>query len=309
MGESTSSNGIDASKFQKQLSDLARAMSHLVERELPEKMPSDRFLSADLTMLLRQSVFIVGHMWFLYAQTYEDSNPVCLPEYGFATLSGVRVLIDSLYNVIALLERPGSSRVFRADGYRQILISAHEAIKNAIDNKTIQHYNEVLKHIRLEMRSVEIAEEELIPTYASWPTIATYLNARKGEKSTTNSNFLRQFGLGLWRDYSAISHATFQGLTMVAGFYVRDRILVEDRPAMLARGRTAMSLHLVRACFLLLCIVAELQLRLQFDGARVNERIREIWSAFSDPANQSHRIGIKIFEDRYILLLRSKMQT
>jgi len=61
---------------------------------------------------------------------------------------------------------------------------------------------------------------------------------------------------------------------------MEDSIPIDERQRIGDSQPLIMSTHLSRAAAVLLCIVIELQAYFRFDddGARINERIREVWN-------------------------------
>ncbi len=192
----------------------------------------------------------------------------CLPEYGFVALPQIRVLIDCLYNAVLLLEDPvANGKKFRADGYRQLFSSISEAEQGlSNDAENDQYLQDMRSHYELSQRIDALSDEEVAK--GSWPTFSSYVK----HNDSTNAIFLRRFSFGLWKQYSAISHATFWGLTHIAPFLRRDRELPENREWFRQAGMKPLSLHLLRASYVFLCILTELEGRLQLgDHARVKQ--------------------------------------
>jgi hypothetical protein len=87
---------------------------------------------------------------------------------------------------------------------------------------------------------------------------------------------------------------------MVAPFLMRDRKSPEERQQLVDFGFSNMSLHLIRMSVVFLSILSEVQAKFAFssEGARVPERLKEIWLALS-----SHSEVKQVFESRYARLL------
>jgi len=114
-----------------------------------------------------------------------------------------------------------------------------------------------------------------------WPTLGAFAKKLgKGATSTPYQQFLKTFLYGRWREYSALAHATFEGLADKALFLTEDLIPVDSRHKIGEAHPQVMSTHLGRAAAVLLCMVTELQAHFKFDsnGARINERIHEVWN-------------------------------
>lgn len=90
---------------------------------------------------------------------------------------------------------------------------------------------------------------------------------------------LRRLTLGIWKEYSSISHASYDGLVSLFPFISRDKIPHEHRPELQDADERYISLHIARAAGLLLCVLTEIQHFWKFAGANIDKRISEIWSA------------------------------
>lgn len=67
----------------------------------------------------------------------------------------------------------------------------------------------------------------------------------------------------------------------VGSYFTEDSLPIEDREKLADAHLLIMSMHLGRAATILLCIVTELQAKFRFDddGAKINQRISEMWNA------------------------------
>ena len=59
--------------------------------------------------------------------------------------------------------------------------------------------------------------------------------------------------------------------------------------------------HIARAAAILLCILTELQAYFRFDGARINERLYEVWNALVGAPEIKD-----LYEARYAKLMRDR---
>ena len=129
-----------------------------------------------------------------------------------------------------------------------------------------------------------------------------YLSEKgSGGTLTSHQTFLKTFTYGIWREYSAMAHGGFEGLMGSAAFYMRDMQEHEFRPKMDEAYPRLMSLHIMRAAAILLCIVTELQGYFRFDVAIINARIYKIWNALM-PAF----VVKELYDERYAQLMSSK---
>ena len=100
-----------------------------------------------------------------------------------------------------------------------------------------------------------------------------------------------------------MAHGAFEGLIPVAMYYVADSMLHEDRDKLDAIFPTVFSMHIPRVAAILLCIVTELQAYFHFDddGARINQRIHEMWDALMPVFEVK-----ELYDERYSQLMKDK---
>ncbi|MGA9475931.1 MAG: hypothetical protein WBV36_25925 [Terriglobales bacterium] len=84
-------------------------------------------------------------------------------------------------------------------------------------------------------------------------------------------------------------------------YYVADSMMHEDRDKLDAIFPTVFFMHIPRVAAILLCIVTELQAYFSFDdnGARINERIHEMWTALMPVFEVK-----ELYDERYALLMK-----
>jgi hypothetical protein len=99
--------------------------------------------------------------------------------------------------------------------------------------------------------------------------------------TSPHQDFLKTFVLGPWREYSAMAHGAFDGLLPVSMYFMKDALPHEDREKVEAHYPRVLFKHIGRAAVVLLCIVTELQGYFHFDGARIGERIHQMWNALT----------------------------
>jgi hypothetical protein len=271
---------IDASTFKRPLEELAIALTNKVEREGPHLVPTPPYLVMDVGILLRHSVYTYDLLFYLNADEKRNHDSDWREAYSFSVLSVIRSMIDALYNATALLDNPGTNAYwFRASGYRQLLLGLDEdEAQYGGDPKWDAYIAESRANLRLEMRALKFDEAQVLQQ-AFWPTLGKYLQSSKGKMSTPHQIFLRTLVHGFWREYSGISHATFAGLKTNGQFYVRDITPYDRRDYVDDYGHRLRSMHLSRAAVILLATVTEIQAYFRFDGANINQRIRQIWGA------------------------------
>jgi len=153
------------------------------------------------------------------------------------------------------------------------------------------------------MRAIGIRRDEL-SSAISWPTLGKYISRKQpGGQTTSHQEFLRTFAYGPWREYSAMAHGAFEGLMLVAMYYIADSMPHEDRQKIDEQHPKVLALHIGRVAGVLLCIITELQAYFRFDddGARINARIHAIWNALS-PVFEIK----ELYDERYAQLMKDK---
>jgi len=158
-------------------------------------------------------------------------------------------------------------------------------------------------HLDVGIRSSGLKTED-VPLVPEWPTLGAYAKRLgKGATSTKYQRFLKTFLYGRWREYSALAHATFEGLSDKALFFTEDSVEIDKRHEVGEAHPRVMSMHLARAAAVLLCIVTELQAHFKFDsnGAHINGRIHEVWNSLI-PVPEIK----ELYDERYKQLMHDK---
>jgi hypothetical protein len=272
---------IDATKFQRQLAELASTIAFKVQREGPKMISGHPSLFEDIYVLLRQAQRTYDLFFYLNADETREKDCNWRLHYSIVALPLVRCMIDCLYNITALLEDPKSKGAeFRRSGYKMAL-SALEEDQQKYGNHPNPSWQEWLQKRRenldfcIRRDGFTVAEVLAQPR---WPTLGQYLRpAGRGTALTQHQQFLRTLTYGYWREYSEYAHATFQGLLEVAMIYLVKDAPHENRDKIESQGLSLMFHHMGRAAAVLLCIVTELQARFRFEGAHIGERLLEIW--------------------------------
>jgi hypothetical protein len=112
---------------------------------------------------------------------------------------------------------------------------------------------------------------------------------------------MESFTYGPWKEYSAIAHGAGEGLHYIGPFLNRDGHRHEERPKLDEAYPRMMSLHLLRAALLMLCIITEVQSAFCFSGARINDRIGDCWKALM-PSFEAK----EVYDERYEQLMKMK---
>ena len=89
---------------------------------------------------------------------------------------------------------------------------------------------------------------------------------------------LRKLTLGFWREYSSISHASFDGLTSIFPFIVGYDLPTRHHDKLEEAAERALSMHVFRAGGLLMCLLTEIQRFCRFNDANIDERLAETWA-------------------------------
>jgi hypothetical protein len=116
---------IDATKFQKQLGELANTIAYKVQREgLP--IIGSPMAVEDIYILIRQAQRSYDLFFYLNAEEHR-AQPSWSAYYTIAALPAIRSMIDCLYNITAMLEDLQIKPVeFRSSGYRLALEALEE---------------------------------------------------------------------------------------------------------------------------------------------------------------------------------------
>jgi hypothetical protein len=114
-------------------------------------------------------------------------------------------------------------------------------------------------------------------------------------------NFSKRLTLGFWREYSGISHATFNGLMPIGIFYAPEKVVHEKRNQFDEHADNLIALHVSRAAGILICILTEIQAHFLFEGGNINSRLHEIWNALIPMPEIK-----ELYDARYAQLLKDK---
>jgi hypothetical protein len=131
--------------------------------------------------------------------------------------------------------------------------------------------------------------------------MSRYLKPDKGRPLTAHQQFLKKLTLGFWQEYSGIAHATFQGLMATAMCYVTDKVPPEEEPAFHDAVENMLFIGMVRVAAILLCILTEVQAHCRFGGARINERLHEVWNALLSASEVR-----ELYDERYSKLMEDR---
>lgn len=268
---------IDASKFAHQLATLAKTMVYSLEREGPHKVPHSP-IPFDAAIILRQLMHTYNLILFLNANKRRDEDTQYRQPYSFVILPLIRTMIDGLYNVTAMLDDSSRARVFRISGLYRIreAIQADEA-RYRQDPGWSEYLATKRKEHEHVLRVEEFTNANLDKKANEWPLLGKYLGQKP---DTLHKQMLRKLTLGFWKEYSSISHASYDGLVSMFPFISDDQIRVEKRVEVTDAGERHIAMHIGRAAALLLCLLTEIQHFYKFDEpSELDRRLAEIWVA------------------------------
>lgn len=305
----TEDRGLDASTFQRQLETLAEVLAQKVKREAPRLLKSfvPRYVPVDLHVLIRQAIYTYNLTFYLNADERRENDCYWRNAYSIVALPLIRNMIDCLYNVTAILQDPRTNgELFRKSGYKKLLVGFDDDEKRyGGQPKWDEWIKKGRDGIDLLIRSDGMKLADVLALKSYWPTLGTYIgNKQKGGTTSPHQDFLKTFTFGIWREYSAMAHGAFEGLMRgTAMYFIADSMPHEERSKLDDHITRVLYPHISRAAGVLLCIITELQAYFHFDddGARINQRIHEVWNALM-PVDEIK----ELYDERYSQLMRAE---
>jgi len=293
---------LDGRTFQPQLASLANTLTLKVQREGPKILPRPDFVTVDIFVLLRQALHTYDLFFFLNADERRQKDCDWRPAYHAASLPLIRCMIDCLYNITAILKNPGVKGFqFRESGYKKMLESLDADEQRYGGNPKWDDYIARKRELlRLCMLRDGVAETE-VRAAKTWPTLGAYLRVKRNVPLTPHQQFLKRLTYGFWQEYSGMAHATFEGLLPTALFYTSKDIPHEYRPMVDDTLETTISIHIPRLSAVLLCMLTEVQAYFRFDGARIGQRLHEVWNALLVAPEVK-----ELYDERYAQLMKDK---
>jgi hypothetical protein len=290
---------VDAGRFAQQIADLAETLRNKIEREGPQNFPHPN-VTTDVGVILSQLIWTYNLLRWINADTTRQGASGYREAYTFVSLPLVRTLIDRFYNCTALLDDPSRSRSFRISGFfrlRRALREDEERYKNDPGwQKDFQNRHSIL---RKGLAQDRLTDADLDDRKNKWPLLGDYLDRKP---DTPHKQLLRRISLGFWREYSSISHASYDGLVQLFPFIARDRLPHGMRtPELDNYGLRSLAMHFARAAVLLLCLLTEIQDHFKFQGANIDKRLRETWTAMLAIYEVK-----ELFDFRYDAILREQ---
>lgn len=299
------SQEFNAKTFQEPLWKLAETIAQVMNREGWKYLPGPWFVSEDIHVMIRQSMANYSLLFYLNADERRENDCYWNPKYGVVAAPLVRSMIDTLYNITLILEDPAEhGPVYRKSGLKKRLLDIEEDRQTYAGKLEWESYCAVqLKTLDILIRGSGFTEVE-IRSATIWKPLGTYILQGKPEDATPHQNFLKTFTHMQWRQYSALSHAAYDGYIgeIPAGaYFMEDRMPHEQRAELDKMYMAFLTRHIGRAAMILLCTVTELQLYIRIREHRINERIVEMWNAL---------LGVfevkEIYDERYCGLMREK---
>lgn len=231
----------------------------------------------DIGVILRQLNQTYNLIRFINADETRFGVVGYLQPYSFVSLPLVRTMIDGFYNCTALLYNPSNSHTFRISGYFRIreAIRTDEA-RYSNDPAWRQYLDVVRGNLQKGMRADGFTDADLDNKANEWPLLGKYLGTKP---DTPHKQMLRKLTLGFWKEYSSISHASYDGLVNIFPMIAMDRLPHEKRPIVDEAVDRFITMHFGRAAGVLLCLLTQIQHYFRFDGADIDKRLGEIWGA------------------------------
>lgn len=292
---------IDATKFQRQLGELATTLAYKVQREGFPRIRS-RMATEDIYVLVRQAQRTYDLFFYLNAEEHRK-EPFWHAYYTFVALPLIRSMIDCLYNITLMLDDPGNKPAeFRKSGYRMALEALEEdeqKYANSADPRWAEWFQNRRDSLELGIRRDGFKLDEVM-AQKRWPTLAAYLRPKNNVPPTDHQLFLKRLTYGYWREYSGYAHGTFQGLMQTAMPYLEHDLPIEERSKLEEMSLRRIFDHMAQAAAILLCILTELQAYFRFDGARINERLHCVWDVLV-PAPEVR----DLYDARYAELMKN----
>jgi hypothetical protein len=214
-------------------------------------------------------------------------------------------MIDCFYNITSILQNPAAKGAeFRRSGYKAKLAEFDEDAERYRGRPEWDAW--IAKGralLREDMQNNGFNESEVLQA-SQWPTLGHYVKApQPGGSFSPHQRALKLLNYGPWREYSALAHGTFDGLLETAATYISDMLPHEERPKLDQVHPIRLTTHISHAAGVLISVITELQAYFRFDdaGARINERIHEVWNALLPTFTVK-----ELHEERYAQLMRDK---
>ncbi len=267
---------IDASVFMGPLVSLARTMTLKVERE-GNLAFGNHAIQEDVVAILMQVRDTFSLLQFLNSDDTRDSNPAYRVSFSFVSLPLIRTMIDGFYNCTALLDDPSRVRQFRVSGLYRMRQEVQETeFLYGTDPQWTSHLQSLRRHLDLRMRRMGYTGKDLDDKKNKWPLFGVYVESTP---KTRHKEMLARMTHGAWKEYSSISHSSFDGILKIMPWLRYDTASRDNRDQLLTASDRSITLHFGRAAGVLLCLLTEIQWSCKFAGADINKRLAELWSS------------------------------
>jgi hypothetical protein len=296
---------LDATTFQIPLSKLAEVLAQKLRREAPKLLAAPDYVAVDLHVLLRQMIYTYHLIFYLNADERAKTDSSWKVQYSIVTLPLIRNMIDCLYNITVILENPAANgAAFRKSGYKAILTALDEdEAKYGGKAEWDEWIAKARAFLADDMRRRKFKTADVMAA-SQWLTLGRYVKRlQPGGVLTPHQQFMKTLNYGPWREYSAKAHGAFDGLLDTGMYYISDAFLHEDRETIDQTHPMKIAMHISQAAGVLLSVATELQAYFHFDddGARINERIHEMWKALMPTFTVK-----ELYRTRYRRLMKEK---
>lgn len=297
---------IDATTFQRQLETLAEVLAQKLRREAPKLLgATPGYVSLDLHVMLRQMIYTYNLFFYLNADERTEKDHHYRKQYSIVMLPLIRNMIDGFYNITSILQNPAvKGPEFRKSGYKAKLAALDEDTAKYSDEAEWDEWIAKFRDFLIDdMRRNGFTVAD-VSQASPWLTLGRYIKAPgPGGTFSSHQQALKMLTYGPWRQYSALAHGTFDGLLETAINYISDILPIEERPKLDELHPIKLATHISQAAGVLVGTVTELQAYFRFDdsGARINERIHEVWNALMPTFTVK-----ELYESRYKQLMEEK---
>ncbi len=290
---------IDASVFMGPLVSLARTVTLKVERE-GNLAFGNHSIQEDIWAILMQLRDTFSLLQFLNSDDTRDINPSYRLSFSFVSLPLIRTMIDGFYNCTALLDDPSRIRQFRVSGlYRMREEMREKESIHGNDPKWTTYLQSARENLDLRMRRMGYTDKDLDYTKNQWPLLGFYV---KSTPKTAHKEILARMTHGAWKEYSAISHSSFDGILKIMPVLRYETASRENRVQLLTASDRLITLHFGRAAGVLLCLLTEIQWFCKFSGADINKRLANLWNSMTQipEVEELYSLRYKVLIDKLV---------
>jgi hypothetical protein len=293
---------LDASTFRPRLAELTDTIAYKVQREGHQRGLKPDSVADSIYYQPRLTSQIYDLFFYLNADKRRKEDCDWRPGFSAAILPLIRTMIDCLYNIAAILQDPPFyGRWFRLSGYRNFLESLDADERRYGGQPRMDRYVATYRRKAHDSMRIDGFSEAEARASEYWLTLGRYVQDTTHGFSAKHQHFLKTLTMGFWKHYSAISHGTCNGLLPVALFLAPKDVPHEHRSAVDVASDGMISLHIARVTAILLCTLTEVQASCRFDGARINQRLHEIWNVLVVVPEVK-----QLYDERYSQLMEEK---